>query len=137
MITKTLRNAHFALLLCTAFTAFACRKPASDHAPAAPAAPTASANEATVAPGQTLTVHVDGSGYHPARVMATAGSDITLSFVRTTDESCGQELKIPSQNQTYTLPLNQPVRVALQVPASGELGFTCGMDMYRGAVVVR
>lgn len=40
-------------------------------------------------------------------------------------------------NITRDLPLNQAVPVTVRVPPSGELAFTCGMDMYRGAVVVQ
>jgi plastocyanin domain-containing protein len=97
----------------------------------------AASEEATVAAGGTVTVRVDGSGYHPARIRAAANSEITLSFLRTTDECCGQELKIPSLSIRRDLPLNQAVAVAVRVPANGQLGFTCGMDMYRGSVVVQ
>jgi plastocyanin domain-containing protein len=35
------------------------------------------------------------------------------------------------------LPLNVTVPIEVTVPASGALAFTCGMNMYRGSVVVR
>jgi plastocyanin domain-containing protein len=91
----------------------------------------------SAAPGETVTIRVDGSGYHPSRIRASANTEITLSFLRTTDECCGQQLKVPSMNITRDLPLNQAVPVTVRVPPSGELAFTCGMDMYRGAVVVQ
>ena len=104
---------------------------------AAQRAPSAESAEARATPGAPITVRVDGSGYHPARIRAAANSDVTLSFVRTTDECCGQQLKIPALNIERELPLNQAVAVAVHVPANGELSFTCGMGMYRGAVVVQ
>lgn len=111
----------------------ACKKDSPSHSQHG-----GSANEeATVAAGGTITVRVDGAGYHPARIRAAANSEITLSFLRTTDECCGQQLKIPSLSIQRDLPLNQAVAVAVRVPANGQLGFTCGMDMYRGSVMVQ
>jgi plastocyanin domain-containing protein len=125
------RAAWTLALALVAFVACCKREPASH------AGHSASDDEATVAAGGTLTVRVDGSGYHPARIRAAANSEITLSFLRTTDECCGQQVKIPSLSIQRELPLNQPVAVPVRVPASGQLGFTCGMDMYRGSVVVQ
>jgi plastocyanin domain-containing protein len=121
--------------LAAALSLVGCKKDSHEHGPA-PAA-TASAETPRVAAGGTITVRVDGSGYHPSRIAATAGSEVTLAFLRTTDECCGQQLKIPSLNITRDLPLNQSVAVQVRVPPSGQLGFTCGMDMYRGSVVVQ
>lgn len=92
---------------------------------------------ATVAAGGTVNVLVDGEGYHPAQIRAPAGAQITLAFRRTTDECCGQQLRIPSMNLQRDLPLNATVPVQVTVPASGALAFTCGMNMYRGSVVVQ
>jgi plastocyanin domain-containing protein len=39
-------------------------------------------------------------------------------------------------NLRRELPLQQPVEITV-TPASGTLAFTCGMDMYRGAVVAQ
>lgn len=128
-----------ALFAALEMSAFGCKKdpPSHDHGAHAGAANAASDAPATVAPGGTASIRVDAQGYHPTRVRAAANSEITLSFVRTTDECCGQQLKIPSMNINRDLPLNQPVAVTVRVPASRELAFTCGMDMYRGAVVVQ
>lgn len=118
----------------------ACNKsqPGHDHAAHAGHAPAASSDApVTVPAGGTAAIRVDAQGYHPASVRAAANSEITLSFTRTTDECCGQQLKIPSLNINRDLPLNQAVAVTVRVPASGQLAFTCGMDMYRGSVVVQ
>jgi plastocyanin domain-containing protein len=60
-----------------------------------------------------------------------------MVFTRTTDEGCGQQLVFPDLDERRDLPLGEPVAVDVTVPASGRLGFTCGMGMYEGAVVVR
>jgi plastocyanin domain-containing protein len=80
---------------------------------------------------------VGASGYSPSEVTATAGEPLRLVFTRTTDEGCGQQLVFPTLDIRRDLPLDEPVAVDITVPASGQVRFTCGMDMYRGAVVVR
>jgi len=82
-----------------------------------------------------IKVKVDAAGYHPSEAKAKAGKPVRLEFTRTTDEGCGQQLVVPSLDIKKDLPLNQAVAVDVTMPASGKLDFTCGMDMYRGAVV--
>ncbi len=83
-----------------------------------------------------LSVSVDASGYHPAETRAPAGKAVRLVFTRTTDEGCGQQLVFPEQKIRKDLPLKQPVAVDITMPFSGRVSFTCGMDMYKGSVVV-
>lgn len=103
----------------------------------APTPPPAAPTTATVAAQGRVAVTVDGEGYHPATINAPAGAAVTLVFTRTTDETCGQQLVFPDQNIRRDLPLNTAVEVPLTVPASGRVRFTCGMNMYQGAVVVQ
>ena len=91
---------------------------------------------ATAEGGRTeIAIKVDAVGYHPAEARAPSGKPVRLVFTRTTDDGCGQELLVPSAGIKKDLPLNQPVAVDLTMPASGKLAFSCGMDMYRGAVI--
>lgn len=83
-----------------------------------------------------VAITVNASGYDPAEVRATAGEPITLVFTRVTDEGCGEVLAIPAHDIRRDLPLNQPVEVTI-TPATGRIRFTCGMDMYDGALVVQ
>jgi len=87
--------------------------------------------------GSRVEIEVDASGYHPDRVEARAGEPLTLVFTRTTDRGCGQELLIPDHDVSRELPLDGPVEVTFTPEAAGEIAFTCGMEMYEGAVVVR
>ena len=82
-------------------------------------------------------VEVHASGYAPASVQAVAGEPLALVFRRTTDQGCGEELVFPDHDIRRDLPLNEDVVVEL-TPSSGEaIRFTCGMDMYRGSIVVQ
>ena len=119
------------MMVAAALSALGCK--GSEAQPAPPRLPAT----ATVQAGGTVTVLVDGEGYHPAEVRAPAGARVTLAFRRTTDECCGQQLRIPSMNLQRDLPLNVTVPIEVTVPANGALAFTCGMNMYRGSVVVR
>ena len=64
------------------------------------------------------------------------GEKLLLVFTRTVDSSCLSQLKTP-ECKLVDLPMNQPVEVAVTVPANGEVGFACGMDMFHGVVVAQ
>ena len=86
--------------------------------------------------GPRVQVTVDANGYTPARIPAPTGQPITLVFTRTTDQGCGQILVFPDLGIRRELPLREAVAVTV-TPPRGELRFTCGMDMYRGAIVAQ
>lgn len=102
-----------------------------DHGDAKPAEATATEVEA----GGRVDINVDASGYHPDTISAPPKSKITLAFKRTTDSGCGQQLVIKSLDVSKELPLDEVVEIEVEVPETGELGFACGMDMYKGKVV--
>jgi len=81
-------------------------------------------------------ITVGTEGYQPAHVKAKAGQEVVLVFTRTTDQTCGTEVVIPSENRTVPLPLNTPVEVRLVAKEKGEIAFHCGMKMLEGKVEV-
>ncbi len=87
-------------------------------------------------PPPPIAITVGAKGYTPSSVSAPAGKPARLVFTRTTDDGCGQQLVFPSLGIEKDLPLNKPVTVDITMPASGSVAFTCGMDMWRGSVVV-
>lgn len=107
---------------------------AARPAPAEHAQP-ADAELAEVAANGRVEIEVDATGYHPDTISAPAKSKITLAFKRASKSGCGQELVIAALGIEKQLPLNQIVEIEVEVPERGELGFACGMDMYRGKVV--
>lgn len=121
----------FGLMLATN----ACSKPANVAAPSpSPAAPASASQVSTGAP---IAISVDGRGYHPDSVQAPAGKPTRLIFTRTSDEGCGQQLIFPTLDIRKDLPLNKPVTVDLTMPPSGNVAFTCGMNMLRGSIVAQ
>jgi plastocyanin domain-containing protein len=121
------------LVLATICALGACKKDesaAKAPAPSAPLAPPATA-------GQRIEVKVTKDGYVPDKIAVAASQEVTLVFTRTDDVECGAEVVIPSLNVKKSLPLNQPVEIAFKSDKAGEVPFTCGMDMYKGALVVQ
>ena len=64
------------------------------------------------------------------------GQPVKLEFFREDEENCGEELVFPKLNIKKNLPVGETVSVEFTSQESGEIGFTCGMDMLRGKVVV-
>ena len=92
---------------------------------------------AEVEAGGKIAVNVDAGGYHPAEIHAPPKSKVTLEFKRSTEAGCGQKLVIKSMELEKDLPLNEVVAIEVEVPETGEPGFACGMDMYKGKVVAK
>src|ERR1019366_4854140 len=77
------------------------------------------------------------AGGVPGALRGAAGALATVSFVRTTDQTCATEVVFPDLDLKKSLPLNTPVTVDVPSDAPRTLSFQCGMGMYKGAVVVR
>lgn len=99
--------------------------------------PAAAEEQAEEQAPKRIAVEVHDSGYDPDRIVVEAGKPVTLAFTRTTDEGCGDVLSIPDLDIRKDLPLNEAVEVAFTPEKTGEMTVTCGMDMYKGAIVVR
>lgn len=127
------------------FVCFACTEGKAEDASAktgatedkATQANATAAAPAKVEAGGRVEVKVDGEGYHPAEIIAPANATITLAFRRADAKNCGEELVIESLGIEKELPVGETVAIEITTPASGEVGFACGMNMYKGKVVVR
>jgi RND family efflux transporter MFP subunit len=86
---------------------------------------------------QSAKVVVSEQGYEPAKVTLRAGVPARITFVRTTDKTCGTEVVFPSLNIKRPLPLNVPVEIEFTPVRAGDVAFACGMNMLHGAVVVQ
>jgi hypothetical protein len=86
---------------------------------------------------QNETILVEAQGYQPSSVNLRRGIPARLTFIRKTDQTCGRDIVIPDYGIKESLPLNTPVAVTLTPNRSGRFKFTCGMNMFRGALVVR
>jgi plastocyanin domain-containing protein len=100
-------------------------------------APASSSESAAAREPQMGKVLVTEKGYEPSKLTFRAGAPARITFVRTTDKTCGTEVVFPSLNIRRPLPLNEPVVIEFTPQKSGEIGFVCGMNMLRGTVVVQ
>jgi membrane fusion protein, heavy metal efflux system len=106
--------------------------------PSTSAGSTSAQTSATATPSiQEAKVLVTEKGYEPAKLTLRAGTPARITFVRTTDKTCGTEVVFPSLNIKRALPLNQSVAIEFTPRATGEVNFVCGRNMLRGIVVVQ
>jgi hypothetical protein len=110
--------------------------PEAESTPAAAPMTTHAKNQSAMK-SQAVSVAVTEQGYEPSTLSLRAGVPARITFTRKTDATCGTEIVFPSYNIKKSLPLNQPVIIQFTPKQSGEISFTCGMNMLRGKVVVR
>ena len=84
---------------------------------------------------QEVDITVKG-GYQPSEVVVKAGLPLRLNFTRRESSPCGEEVILPDFGKRAYLPENRTVLVEIFPEKSGEYEFTCGMNMYRGKLVV-
>ncbi|BAZ48410.1 hypothetical protein NIES4103_10180 [Nostoc sp. NIES-4103] len=85
---------------------------------------------------QEVTVTVDG-GYEPSQIVVQVGKPVRLLFDRKDPSSCLEQLLIPDFHIAADLPLNQVTTVEFTPKQVGNYVFTCGMNMFRGAIAVQ
>lgn len=85
---------------------------------------------------QEIDVTVKG-GYQPAIITAEAGQLLRLNFTRRESTPCGEEVILPDFGKRAPLPQDRTVPVEIRPEKPGEYEFTCGMNMYRGKLIVQ
>ena len=86
---------------------------------------------------QTARVLITPQGHSRTSINLRRDVETHLTFVRQTNETFANEVVIPDYGVKRTLPLDVPVAVSFTPKRSGEVAFTCGMNMYRGKLIVR
>ena len=86
---------------------------------------------------QSVRVVINEMGYSPGSFRLRKGVPARLTFLRTTERTCGTEIVIPAYGINRPLPLDQSVSDSFTPRRSGEFGFTCGMNMMHGKIIVR
>jgi RND family efflux transporter MFP subunit len=112
-------------------------RPAPSTAGAVSGAPASSSSGRGSETAQTARMVVNEQGYDPAKLSLRAGTPARITFVRTTDKTCGTEVVFPSLNIKRALPLNEPVVIEFTPTKSGDIAFACGMNMLHGTIVVQ
>ena len=100
----------------------------------------ASADETKKPAPRKIDISVTEAGFEPSKVTVKKGEEVTLAFKRTTDKTCATEVVVHVNEKDTVdkkLPLNQVVPVTVTFSKAGELGYACGMNMYKGVIVVQ
>ena len=84
---------------------------------------------------QEVDVTVRG-GYQPATIVVKAGRQLRLNFTRREASLCGEEVVLPEFGRRAHLPENSTVPIEIFPREPGEYNFTCGMNMYKGKLIV-
>jgi plastocyanin domain-containing protein len=84
---------------------------------------------------QEIDVTVKG-GYQPATIVAKAGQLLRLNFTRRESTPCGEEVVLPDFGKRAHLPQDKTVAIEVKPEKPGEYEFTCGMNMYKGKLIV-
>ena len=85
---------------------------------------------------QKATVTIDG-GYSPKSLMVKSGKPVELTFVRKSAAGCDGELVIPALKVNKTLKQGEKTVVKFTPKKGQTIAFACGMNMYKGQVVVK
>jgi plastocyanin domain-containing protein len=94
----------------------------------------------TEAPSCPTCVVADQHGFTPSSLAiakGAPGSKATVTFTRTSDDTCARDVVFPELSIKKPLPLNVPVTVDVPSDEAKTLTFQCGMAMYKSSLVVR
>ncbi len=83
-----------------------------------------------------VNIIVDG-GYNPSSISVQKGKTTKINFTRKDPSSCLEEVIFSDFKIKKYLPLNKTVTLEITPQKSGTYGFTCGMNMFHGKVVVK
>jgi len=81
-------------------------------------------------------IFVTENGFEPIRIEVPPDREVVLRFTRKVASTCADAVLVEGDPVKHMLPEDKPIEVRLTSPRSGQVRFACGMDMYRGALVV-
>jgi len=88
------------------------------------------------APAGAIKVMVSKRGFEPSEIKVEKGKPTQLAFYRSDGENCASEVVFPKLNITKKLPVGETVMVEFTPQETGDLSFACGMNMFKGKVIV-
>lgn len=92
--------------------------------------------EKQVEASESIDITVNG-GYSPEVISIPFQKTTTLNFLRTDPTECLNEIVLGDFNIRRELPLGKKVSVKLTPGKKGEFGYSCGMNMYHGKIIVK
>jgi hypothetical protein len=79
---------------------------------------------------------VSKDGFTPEEVTFQKGQPLKLAFFRVDEENCASEVVFKNLNIKKSLPVGEVVLIDVPTNKSGEINFACGMNMYKGKIVI-
>lgn len=76
-------------------------------------------------------------GYSPEVISIPKGKTTKINFLRTDPTDCLEEVVLGDFKIRRQLPLNQKVTIEITPQKTGEYGYSCGMNMYHGKIIVK
>ena len=76
-------------------------------------------------------------GYSPEVISIPKGKTTKINFIRKDPSSCLEEVVLGDFKIRKYLPLNQKITVEITPQKTGEFGYSCGMNMFHGKIIVR
>jgi RND family efflux transporter MFP subunit len=81
-------------------------------------------------------ISVGDTSFEPSRLPLRAGVPARLTFTRVSEKTCATSVVFAPLKIKKELPLNEPVTIEFTPSRAGEIAFACGMNMFRGTIVV-
>jgi plastocyanin domain-containing protein len=85
---------------------------------------------------QEATILVKGA-YTPDVIVVEHGKPVRLTFRREETTACSEKVLFPDFNRSAELPEGELVPIEFTPQDPGEYGFSCGMGMLHGKLIVR
>ncbi|MEK7664202.1 MAG: cupredoxin domain-containing protein [Patescibacteria group bacterium] len=82
-----------------------------------------------------IDIIVEG-GYSPEVISIPKGKTTKINFIRKDPNSCLEEVVLGDFKIRKYLPLNQKITIEITPQRTGEFGYSCGMNMYHGKIIV-
>lgn len=92
--------------------------------------------EKTVEVADEVDITVEG-GYSPEVISIPKGKTTKINFIRKDPASCLEEVVLGDFKIRKHLPLNERVSIEIKPERTGEYGYSCGMNMFHGKILVR
>lgn len=98
---------------------------------------TAQSMENVQFPGDAKKVIVSKNGFEPSTITFAKGEPMKIAFYRADSENCASEVIFKDLNITKKLPVGAVVTVEVESLKNNEVSFACGMNMFKGKVLVQ
>lgn len=87
-------------------------------------------------PSDAVRINITTGGFEPAEIKLLKGKTARLAFTRKDSNNCASEVVFSKLNIKKSLPVGKTTVVEIIPAESGELSFSCGMDMLKGKLLV-